>query len=658
LVDKVGRAVREFTDGLHKSRERAGILTDYNPEHVLSVIHDPEKMVNPTKENVERYGETAWDDYQAMSYLDKSKTQRKTWRNFMIEHSDLDKSFPDNYMPNRTAANETYDIAYNNIISEDVIRSKSGRAVGYQAKLEGGKRQIIAKNGESFMAMRQYGEADLFANIKQMSYTAATQIGMVTAFGPRPAEGLEFLIKKYKELHGVSPEVTAAVGRLRSDFNYFANTSAIKADARTELFVHMGKALPQINILGSLAIKSMGDAKNLYSMVKMMGLPQAGKIALEPIINYFSNYAKTLEFKELRREFQIIDESLTSAYNEVMTRNLLQAGDPTAYTSKLTNTMSDYGGIGMWDMYLKLAMTKAWSIELGEATALEWQSLKPYTRMIMEQGGIQERAWNVLRNDPNITKVIQGRKMLVPFESHMISDKLASEAFGVPIGHRVSLQRAKNTFAIQLNSVIKEQSEAVVPTFNPMRDKEFAAEKAAIIENHHEKVFGVNMKYVFFQMMNQFKTWSVNYFDVAMKRMWQAPGTQAAKIARVSEMVIGGAMTNLALDHFLKTITNQDDSRNHSLISTAVHSALSNFGGRMGVYLTALSTAFEGHGQGMNRAVALSSLAKIANQVFHVASPRRDQSHLSELGNLVGDAANVTIPSAIIFGILKSIMGD
>ena len=650
IHDKVARAIVQFTTRTRKLRERHGLPSrDIGDDFVVRVIHDPEKMVNIPDEIWEKYSNKNKID---LTPLELNQESKEVWANYFVERLDWNKSFPNVHAPDLKSKLDTLHGAWNNIVSEiKHSRPKNKKYTGLYTRMVGGQRQMFAKDGQAWLDMRAFGEEDLNKTIQGMAHSNARYISLVNKFGPNPEEGMAFVERTYRQLHPVGPETDKNIRTLYNWFDYYANTSAVKADMKTELATKLLLSLPNLFWLGKATMKSLGDVYTLWAAKRQQGLPNALRSSLQPITQYFFT-ASRANIDEFRKVLGYIDPAITLAANEVNARNLIKAGDHSGYTDKAISYLEKSGGLTNWDMLVRLSMTTSWSMQLADSVSKIYTELSPETQLVLKHAGIKPQEWDVLRSSPELIKEVQGTKLFVPFEASTISDELASKASGIDIKNKTQLRLFKNSFALKMNSALKAQSEAVVPTFNPTLDKEYITRKKAFLEDNQSSFFGINYQYMFYNLLNQYKTWAVNYQEVTLRRIWQGPSSTKSKIGSIIDMAGGAALTNTILDMAYGYATADEADKKTPFYENYIRNAVNLMGGRQGSYLIAFYSAVRGHGPEVNRTPSLDKLARIIREMSHVVVPKRNQTHKGALWELMKDTAP-TFPVQVIMAALE-----
>jgi len=639
----VARIIRSFNDDTLKLLRSHGIIIkDLEEFFFTSQRHNIEKMQNPTPE---LWTEILGKNKEEMTEAERYQATKKIYAKFTEPLLDWDRSFLDD---KKDTVNERLGIlerTYDNIIADkaELGRPKYATAETFASYVQGLKRQIHFKDGESWAKYNEHMGIDNLGNhLKRVATNAGENAAVFSVFGPKPQRVFNALLK---ELQANLPKTTKTNKDLQDFkdwFKYFTENTSTVPDMTTSRVLNILKAIPNLQILGTLGLKSLPDSWTMYSYLKSENFANAGRDTLEALGQFFNSSARAKN-EDLLKMFGMAHESFVSALGEVSASTSTNFGARGQWVAKTLAYVESKGKIGIWDEIMTLAVTSSWSKRLRSLAETPHDQLPAEVKNLFTQFNITPAEWEGVRNYKAAHQDMHGQSYYAPWEIMKMPLAELGKIYKLPATSKITLERARNSLVLKLNSAMKYQANYVVPRENAPMGLAYARHREAAYRSG-------SAYYIMWELMAQYKNWAFNFSSLALGRIKDGNGTLMTKFARGAHLLVGlGAVTTF-IDYMMGVAGNQVSrfydpnkpvlSIGEELAKNTIRSA-----GAFGVLLQ-LVDGFYGGGSNL---AAAGSITRLARNVYHLGVPKRGDSYSDSLSNLLGNGAAVTMPTYMAY---------
>jgi len=430
------QVMREMRDpgstGDKVAREVAQVFSDYSEV--------ARQRLNNAGADIGKLDNWSPQSHDPILLLSKERGGMDAWVNYMTEHLDLERSFPE-------IANDTESVK--RALRDTFLNITTGRKAGAIGPSDGrvvagprnlanrlGKERVLHfKDADSAVDYhRQYGKGNIVNAMFLNLEFSARQASLLETFGPNPELMIKSIIKK--EINDIgangdfSPEEKRkAISALTSAWKDGTVTSGKLARWYTEL---NGETYSAVN---QKAARVGSTVRGLQSLTKLGGATLSA-IADVPVKatairhrgnNLFQSWNKAV--------FGTLFEGRTSEEKKMIARQLGAFIDGTMqeinsrfcatdhFSGAMSNAMNKFfkwSGLTGWTEAHKAGFIYGLANDLGENAAHSLADMNQHLAAVLRRHGVDDTQWDAIRH--MVEKMPDGRQSIVPERAHLIPE--------------------------------------------------------------------------------------------------------------------------------------------------------------------------------------------------------------------------------------------
>lgn len=641
---EIAQALRKLNDNtLRQFRQYGIVIPDLKNFFFTHQIHNSSKMQTPNSELLMSELGMTKREFKQIREIPGKNVAQTLWLRTITPKIDWARSF-EGAKKDTAAQKKTLLVNMWEDIMGTTVAGKGmsqGRFNSFPSYVRGKQRQIFFLDGKSYAEYNfHYGTPNLLNHIFNFTRSTSKNLAVFEKFGPNP----EYVFNKIKQelsANNISDKKVANdLERMQDWFDYYTKNTNSGHDMTTSRIVQLVKFLPSIRVITTLGLNSLPDFWIQAANIKNLKLGDASGRVLEGLNNYFfkSSMEKNAKLNEL---FNGADTHFTQALLYQSKVADVNAGLAGSGISKLYYQMSRWGGIDRLDETLKLGIQGAYSEKIARSFDLKWNELDDELRFKLEQHQFTPQEWDGIRANSKNLVTVEGKSYFAPFEVAKMSDNEIGAIYGLKSTSKKSIDLKRNDLALKGNAFLAYQAHYVTPELN------------APVDKWVKKFMGQNSNnptvQIIFQLMYQFKNWSLNFSMNTLKRIVQQEHKtipQRAYDMAYLMIPLGGIYT--ALNYFRLQAQNRKfpGKKGENLAWTLTKEFLIQTKDQLGI-LNILANQFTSQPRGLFPSAGFYS--GLGRDIAGIVSPGQRYTRGDYLSRLLGEFADTTVPTEVLY---------
>ncbi len=664
----VAQVYRELNDNILKTFRKYGvIIPDLKNYYFTAQVHDAVKMKVVNRDLMNEVMGLSAESFDKMSGIKKADLSKILWKKFTTSLIDWDKSFLELETGTAAQRDKVLEEMYNDIIQDTSTGKRPGEMVSrdYYSFVKGKRRQIFWKDSDSYVKYQTYyGTPNLINHTEQLIKKSSKNLAVFSVLGPKPEEVFskikQRLIEKNpaimeRDYHKIIPQkirkkIDEALPKFTSDaivdmqnwFDHFTKHVGSSPDATVSRISLMLKFGPAVRVMRNLGMNSLPDLMLLRGVAQNLKSGTASSRVLKTAGEYFLR-SNEKENNETRKLLGRINTNLS---NEAMYQALgadVEAGVKGAKIRKLAHYLNEKGGIHRFDELLKSTVHMTYSQNVAEnlGKALKDVPEELYYKLHAHQ--ILPEEWEGIGKFKKAVIEKNGEKYFVPFEIGKMTDKEIGDIYGVKTTSKKTIDLRRHDLAVKMHSFLMYQSEYVIPELNAPADR---ALQGIMRSGGIAKVPGAQ---TVLHLVWQFKNWMSNFTFTVLRRIWQQEHkTIQSQVWDMAQILVPLGASYTALNYWTALVQNRKfpGKKREALAVTLAKETLQNTVDQLGL-LKLLADQFTNHPR--SAAAALSFYGHLGADIKGIVSPSQRLTRGDYLSRLLGEFANITVPTSALY---------
>lgn len=377
-------------------------------EYLGRQIHNPEKMLRTndsflerTKLRVNTWMKYKNDPNRAIKVNEElQEIAYKKWSNEMLRGLDLERSFN---TTDPVEIDKIFRSFFNwgvkgfkdaDIVKEGLDTIYNFKPFGSTAKRLSHERVFHFKDGESWIRYNKtYGHGSVQKAILHTIERLGKDYAVMKTWGTNPNAMFD---KVTRELIKTSPDIkiNKKLNHARNVFKELTGEAGLSVNTTISKFMSSMRALKNMDVLGMVLVSSFGDVANVIGMLR-----SNGRGFLEARADIFRRFLSDKTEADSRIILDSIGINSRSTFGHMLAQ--YHAGDtPFGLVSKAHEKFFSLTGINNWDPWLRNGSVDGLSRMLALMKDKPFEALEEGTRRGLEIYGIEEKEWELIRNNP------------------------------------------------------------------------------------------------------------------------------------------------------------------------------------------------------------------------------------------------------------------
>lgn len=311
--------------------------------------------------------------------------------------------------------------AYSTISTGGLNKIEPGKFMGSGKTANHGSdaRQIHFKGPEEYLQyMKDYGRGSVFDAMQRHIGGMSRDIALVEELGPNPAQTYRLLHDTAKKADGGDEKMFGPL--LVTAKNMWDSMSGVTSQAAHARFAEINQDIRNYTVAAKLQGTILSSTTDLATMMSTASYNNISKIEL--LKNVIKSFGK--DYKDYANNMGMVADSVISDMNRWAEGNIGQN-----WSSKLANTTMKVSLMNAWTDALRRGFSISMMNAFAKMAKTDWAKLNKNDRRRLEEKGVTERDWDVLRLVKSDDW--KGSEMLTPEAIDKIPDA-ALEKFGDP----------------------------------------------------------------------------------------------------------------------------------------------------------------------------------------------------------------------------------
>lgn len=365
------------------------------------------------------------------------KVSPDEWAAEILSRLDVQKSFPD--MTEAEIKAKLFE-TYNTIITgkdEHLTAKRKGEYTGpfNLAKSLNHSRVFHFKSADDWIEYnKKFGSGNVITAMINHQRTSATIAAEMQAFGPNPEMMLNSFLDEMQEKVRNDPKLSskekskqvAALNLDRTDIGKaFAEsrglTTVTSRESLTFARLSSGwRAIQSMAKLGGMMISALGDMVTTAAALKYHGIP-LWKSYHDMFIGMIGSIGRTSGNETDKHIAYLLGEGFDGLTHHVVSAAYAQDSAP-GFMSNMMINFFKMTGATWWTDSIRAVGARIMSAHMGEKAKLPWSGLDDQLKFVLQQHGIQEHHWNVIRQAKTVME--NGKTYLTPDLVSRIDDTI------------------------------------------------------------------------------------------------------------------------------------------------------------------------------------------------------------------------------------------
>lgn len=292
--------------------------------------------------------------------------------------------------------------SWDTISTSGMNKTKPGQNTGSGARANRGSdsREIHFKDGEAYLKyLSDYGTGTMYDAMVRHISGLTRDVALVERFGPNPEAQMKLQMDLAERADG---EVKRVFGNKPDAYWRLVNGEASAAESPN--IARVASDIRNIQVIGKLQGTLLSSVTDLPTYFVTAGFNKLGYFESLKNLGKVATSSDTRQFLNMHG---LIAESMISDLNRWSGDNIRQN-----WSGRLANSTMKLSLMNAWTDTLRRGFAMTMMNGMAKLSRTEWGKLSEYDRWRMEQHGINEADWEVMRAAPLDTH--RGTEFLTP----------------------------------------------------------------------------------------------------------------------------------------------------------------------------------------------------------------------------------------------------
>ena len=454
-IKKVAEVLNEVNHSQVDMLNKSGARIKEAKNFIAHLNHNVEKMMQSSSSFLERRQTWARLMKEKKDFLETKKSMAEMafnrWKNFIVTRLDLARTFDDENL-------KTGEIDKRLKLAYEVLTK--GRAIGDDeattqnsfnlARKISEHRFFHFKDGQSWMEYnKEYGSGTLRNAVINTLRVNADRIGVLQTMGANPDIFYETLKKRIIDTSD-TPNIKQNINKADK---YFITVLGRDQIPGSYLGAHIGNALrsmQNITKLGSVVLTSLTDTAQSLSGLR------SSDVGLLTRWGYLMQGIADLGMRrELADSLGVMADSMMGHFNNRFTA----LDTPLGGMNKAMGIFFKLNLQDPWDFALRNGFGTALARNLANVRDISFENLGAGLRRNLLRYGIDEKDWNLIRNNREAMKSYRGKLFVTPDMIDQFTPESIAEYHGQPEATAGQIKDTKNLIEQKLQMYFMDQTD-------------------------------------------------------------------------------------------------------------------------------------------------------------------------------------------------------
>jgi predicted metalloenzyme YecM len=654
---EVAQALRELNNSVLRLFRHYGVtVPDLGEYFFTHQIHDATKMSTPNTQLLADVLGLSPEEVRratgSTANLPAPNLAKKLWKTFTLNKIDWEKSFEGSKKETRGERMKLLEDMWQEVMGLATSGERPGvfRPNSFASWVKGKQRQIFFTDGDAYAEYQtHYGTANLINHIDNMVTSSSKNLAVFSKFGPNPEYVFGKVMERLKEMNPDTLKTSKELAKMQGWFDHFTKHVNAKVDLNAQAIAQIAKFVPGAKVAFSLGLNSTPDFYLMQANLQSMKLDRPSQHVVKSMGDFFFRRLGSDQNRELQKKFSNVNHHFSQALLYQSKIADVRAGLPGAKTRKLAYQFGSWGGIHSLDLSIKLGTKLAYAETVASNRNVGFESLPLELKLKLRQHQFSPAEWDGIRSESKNFAANGEYMMFAPLEVGKMSDSAIANIYGIKPTSKITIQSLRNDLTMKSAAFINHQANYVIPEMNaPVERLTKQIMSSSFVQEHPSAL-------VAFQMMYQFKNWSLNFVMTTLKRIvYQKHKTYPQRVWDMATLMLPLGGIYALINHMSLVASNKKQPwKKHA---TFAEKALTVGGevfesalGQLGV-MNLIFSQFSTHPR--NLFPSVSFFGHLGRSAFGAAFPSKTHTHGDYLARIMGEVADTNVITEAFYNYL------